>query len=88
MGKSKTPFSKISAYQQGVTQDLCGMKGGAAGAVVDLVAATGARRGDDHLVLQVADGGKEDEFADVHGNLVVLRFVAEGSRHAATAGWD
>ena len=60
----------------------------AAGGVEDLVAAAGAGCGDEGFVGSGADGGKEDEFADLLGEGVVFGFVAEGAGHAAAAGGD
>lgn len=48
---------------------------------MDLVATACAGSGDDVGGGGLADGGKEDEFTDVLGNIVVLGLVAEGSSH-------
>lgn len=64
------------------------MEGVLAGAVVDLVAATGAGGGDDVGRGGLAHGGEEDEFADLHGEVVVFPLVAEGTGHAAAAAGD
>ena len=65
------------------------MEGGSFCAVVDLVAAGGSGGGDEVVFVGLADGGEEDEFADLVGDLEVLFFVAEGAGHAAaTAGDD
>ena len=41
-------------------------------AVVDLVAATGSRRGDQRVNTQHPHGGEEHEFADLHRDVVML----------------
>lgn len=63
-----------------------GVEGYFAGAVLDLVTATGAGSGDQNFLGLFSNGGKEDEFADLHGDFVGFGLVAEGSGHAAAAG--
>lgn len=73
-----TPFaSALSKFFDRLSEDLSGVEGGAGGAVVDLVAATGAWGGDEDFGRLFADDGEEDEFADVHRDVVVFLFVAE-----------
>lgn len=61
------------------------MEGLAAGAIMDLMAAGGAGSGDKIIRGSRANGGKEDELADLHGDLIVLLFIAERSGHTAAA---
>src|ERR1700759_4304791 len=56
--------------------------------VLYLVAAAGAGGGDDGRVGGIADGGKEDELADLLGKLVVFGLITKGAGHAAAAGGD
>src|ERR1019366_2320242 len=61
------------------------MHGGAAREVRDLQSAREPWSDDDGVGVRLTKRGEEPLFADHAGNLVVLLFVAERSRHAATA---
>ena len=76
----------LHAFAHGGTQNFHRMQSGASSAVVDLVAAACAWRGDENIVCQFSHGGKQDEFTDFHRDFVVFHFVAETAGHAATAG--
>ena len=79
-------FARGLSLERGM-QDLHGVTGGEAGAVFDLVAAAGARRGNQCSGGRRAQGGEEHQLADLHRQPEVLGFVAEGAGHpAATAG--
>lgn len=56
------------------------------GAIADLMAAACARGRNDDFGAHGANSGKEDEFSDVHGNIIVLFLVAKGTGHTATSG--
>ena len=55
-------------------------------AVVDLMAAAGAGRGEHRVLGCGPDGGEEDLLADGHGYVEVV--IPERTRHAATPGGD
>ncbi len=57
----------------------------AACALCNLFAATEAVGDDESFGGRLADGGEEFEFADLHGDFVLLFFKAEGAGHAAAA---
>ena len=59
----------------------------ATGVVLDLMAATESRDGDDGLGV-VANGGKESLFADGAGDFIVFRFVTERAGHPAATAID
>lgn len=64
---------------EGGVEEGDGVFGGAAGGVVDLVAATGAGGGDGVGGGGGADTGEEDEFAYFLGEVVVFFLVAKGA---------
>jgi hypothetical protein len=51
------------------------VQGGAAGGVLDLVAAAGAGGGDQRVLRCAAHGGEKHEFADLLGDLEMLLLV-------------
>ena len=51
--------------------------------IADLVAATGSVGNDEGFVGGGADGGQQIQLSHLHGDVVVLGFVAEGAGHAA-----
>ena len=53
------------------------MKGGAVGAVANLMSAARSGGCDQCVGGLISDGGKEDEFSGLHGNVVVFAFVPE-----------
>src|SRR5580693_8816463 len=59
------------------------MPGGSPRPVLYLLPAGHTRRRDDRLPCFGADGRKQPELADVHGEFVVLRLEAEGTGHTA-----
>ena len=70
------------------SQDLSGVHGIAAGAIVDLVTAAGAGGGDKIVWWDLPHGGQQDQLANLHGNIVVLGLIPERSGHAAAARRD
>ena len=67
-------------------EDFGQVEGVAVGALGDLLAATEAVGDDEPVGRGVADGGEEFEFADGHGDVVLVVLEAEGSGHAAASG--
>src|SRR5580700_3725840 len=55
-------------------------------ALGDLLAAAESVGDDQPVGRGMADGGKEFQFTDRDGNIVLIGFKAEGTRHAAAAG--
>ena len=78
----------LSTISKCISADLRGMEGGFSCAVVDLVAATGAGGGDEDFGVEFFQVGEENQFADLHRDIVVFLFVAKRARHAATTGGD
>ena len=66
-------------------QDLDRMEGRASCAILDLMAAAGARSGDHGIRPRLTDRRKEHHLADLHREVVVPPFIAKRARHAAAA---
>src|SRR5690606_27893210 len=58
------------------------------GSILDLVAAAGAWRRDNHVFGGFTDGGQKNKFADFHRHLVMLFFVAKRASHSAAPRRD
>ena len=66
-------------------EDFDRVLGHTTGPVEDLVAATGARRGDHGVLGGGAHRGEKDQLADLLRHLEVLLLVTKGTGHAAAA---
>ena len=64
------------------------MEGVDAGPVQDLLAAGGARRGDDGARTRLADGREQDHLADGHRGRIMLLLITERTCHTTTATGD
>jgi len=62
------------------------VQGVAVGALGNLFAATEAVGDDEPVGRSAADSGEEFEFADGHGDVVLVALEAEGAGHAAASG--
>ncbi len=74
---------------QGMAADGLGpMERSNVGGVGDLMSATKAASNDSRSGGMATDGREEAVLTNLHGNIVMLFFVAEGAGHAAAAGVD
>jgi hypothetical protein len=74
------------ARGQGLPDELQRVTGRPPGPVRYLLPARHPGRRDDRVLAFGPDGGKEPQFADAHGQVVVLRLEAERAGHAAAPG--
>src|SRR5258708_3244253 len=84
--ENETPTWPASAVRQQLLEQHRRMQCLPAGKMLNLQAA-GESRGDDNRTwLSRTDRGKRPLFADEPGDLIVLLFVTERSRHATASG--
>ena len=81
-------FGGETVSRNRVPENFGEVEGFSSGAVVDVMAAGGAGRANDAGLRFLAHGREEDEFPDVHRELIMLGLISEAAGHPAAAGGD